>query len=89
MQIVPSFVRSKRMLSLSRHKTSKWVSVKGGVNTRVLGSVSASIRRSVLMAQFYPLTPGAGTACDKPGLDGEIMGPIPTAAILGDRYHVP
>ena len=31
MQIVPSFVRSKRMLSLSRHKTSNSVSVKGGV----------------------------------------------------------
>ena len=31
MQIVPSFIRSKRMLSLSRHKTSNSVSVKGGV----------------------------------------------------------
>jgi hypothetical protein len=49
MQIVPSFVRSQRMFSLSRHKTSNSVSVKGGVNTRVLGSVSASIRRSGLI----------------------------------------
>jgi hypothetical protein len=77
MQIVPSFVRSKRMLSLSRHKTSNSASLKGGVNTRVLGSVSGAIRRSVLIALFYPSTPNVLHAWDyscRPS-GGEIRGP--------------